>query len=397
VFAVGDPSPIGRSVGKWETTFNTWSTTMNTSNNMTEVYRAAEAYRKAGLSLLPIRADGSKMPACRSLPKVWDEREGTYRHPWKPYTLRQPTADEVRFWFDDPRDRNVYGLAVIGGAVSGGLEIIDCDNAAVARRWCEAVTKAAPGLLDRLVRVQSPRPGLHAYYRCAEFGGNMKLARAPDPDSDFNKPKTLIEVKGEGGYCLAPPSPGRCHPTGRPYEFVGGTDLTAVPTITPGERAVLLDAARGQNCWEEPERPRYAPRARAAGAGVRPGEDFDLRADWDEVLAPHGWQWAGRTGETDYWSRPGKGTGTSATTNHDGTDRLYVFSTDAPPFEEGRYYTKFAAYTLLEHAGDFAAAARALAQDGYGRRGPRLRSSPPTPSPVAPVARSLRSARNPAG
>lgn len=362
---------------------------------MTEVYLAARAYRKAGLSFLPIRADGSKMPAYKSLPRVWDEQEGKYRYPWKPFTQRPPTAEQVRFWFDDPRDRHLYGVAVIGGAVSGGLEIIDCDNAAIGATWRESVAHVAPGLIDRLVLVRSPRPGLHAYYRCVEFGGNQKLARGPDPDADFNKPKTLIEIKGEGGYCLAPPSPGRCHPTGRPYVFVGDKSLTAVPTITPGDRAILIAAARQLNRWEEPERPAYVPRPRPPGAGVLPGEDFDLRADWDDVLGPHGWHWVGRNGDTDHWCRGGKGTGTSATTNHDGSDRLYVFSSNAPPFEEGRYYTKFAAFALLEYDGDFTKAARALALDGYGRSGPRVRSVPQTPRAAPPLARSLRSAARP--
>jgi hypothetical protein len=36
------------------------------------------------------------------------------------------------------------------------------------------VAQQAPRLLDRLVKVQSPRPGLHVYYRCMEFGGSLQ-------------------------------------------------------------------------------------------------------------------------------------------------------------------------------------------------------------------------------
>jgi len=45
---------------------------------------------------------------------------------------------------------------------------------------------------------------------------------------------------------------------------------------------------------------------------------------------------------------------------------LYVFSSNAAPFEPGKAYGPFAVYALLEHHGDFAAAARALRAEGYG-------------------------------
>jgi hypothetical protein len=68
-----------------------------------------------------------------------------------------------------------------------------------------------------------------------------------------------------------------------------------------------------------------------------------------------------------YWRRPGKiGPGISATTNYGGSHLLYVFSTNAAPFEPDTAYTPFAAYALLEHRGDFTAAARALALCGNG-------------------------------
>ena len=45
---------------------------------------------------------------------------------------------------------------------------------------------------------------------------------------------------------------------------------------------------------------------------------------------------------------------------------FYVFSQNASPFEAGNAYSPFAVYTLLEHAGDYLAAAKVLAQEGYG-------------------------------
>jgi putative DNA primase/helicase len=85
---------------------------------------------------------------------------------------------------------------------------------------------------------------------------------------------------------------------------------------------------------------------------------------WRDILEPHGWTFAGTRGEVAYWRKPGKrSAGISATTNALGTDRLHVFSTGAAPFEPDTSYTKFCAFSVLEHGGDFAAAARALRRE----------------------------------
>jgi putative DNA primase/helicase len=44
-----------------------------------------------------------------------------------------------------------------------------------------------------------------------------------------------------------------------------------------------------------------------------------------------------------------------------------VFSTSTV-FESERGYSKFSAFALLEHGGDFKAAAEALGKQGYGQR-----------------------------
>ena len=83
-----------------------------------------------------------------------------------------------------------------------------------------------------------------------------------------------------------------------------------------------------------------------------------------------------------YWTRPGKDrrNGYSATTGYaDDADRLKVFTSSWPPFADGEVYTKFAAYALLNHGGDYQAAARELGRTGYGRQ-PVLLSPPAVPA-----------------
>jgi hypothetical protein len=296
---------------------------------------------------------------------------------WKIYQLRPPRPDELRAWYELG---GLFGLAVLGGAVSGsqrgcGLEIIDFDSAELAAPWTAQVEARAPGLVERLVRVQSPRPGLHVYFRSPAFAGCQKLACATVPAGnearELPKKTTLIELKGDGGYCLVPPSPRRCHPRNGLYRLVEGSPpLTQVPIISAEERAVLLEQASSFNRWKEPEPARVRPPVQSVRSdGNRPGDDFERRASWAGILVPRGWVLVGRRGDIEDWRRPGKDQGVSGTVNYAGSGLFYAFSTNAFPFEEGRGYSKFAAYAVLNHGGDFGKAAQALKEEGYGERG----------------------------
>lgn len=102
-----------------------------------------------------------------------------------------------------------------------------------------------------------------------------------------------------------------------------------------------------------------------------PGDDFEARVDWYDILGPSGWRVSHKgPGQERHWTRPGKELrdGSSATTGRaNDRDRLYVFSTSTV-FQPEVPYTKFGAYALLHHNGDHHAAAQALVRLGYGER-----------------------------
>ena len=181
-------------------------------------------------------------------------------------------------------------------------------------------------------------------------------------DEGTKKPEAFIEIKGEGGCVTVPGSPGACHPTCRPYELVRG-DLTNIPEVSEEERNLLLDAARSFN---EVIKPKRVVRGPSHSTGDRPGDDFNARASWAEILQPHEWEQIRRRQEVTYWRRPGKEVGGSATTNYAGTNLFYCFSSNGDPFDAETAYTLFAAYTFLNHNGDFSLAAADLARKGYG-------------------------------
>jgi hypothetical protein len=106
------------------------------------------------------------------------------------------------------------------------------------------------------------------------------------------------------------------------------------------------------------------PRARLVD-GTRPGDDYDARGDFFGLLRKHGWTPVG-DGNTR-WTRPGKTNGVSATWNAV-PDKFHVFSSNAAPLEAGTTYRPWHVFAILEHKGDFKAAAQALAAKGYGAR-----------------------------
>ncbi|HEY9391307.1 MAG TPA: hypothetical protein VIR27_16270, partial [Mycobacteriales bacterium] len=137
--------------------------------------------------------------------------------------------------------------------------------------------------------------------------------------------------------------------------------------------AELVDALAAAQAAHPPAPPRppaqHTPRPITSPtgdrAGDRPGDDYTARTTWPQVLEPRGWRVHYVAGEETHWTRPGKDTGTSATTNWNGTDRIKVFS-DAAGVPVDGTHSRYEFVVWADHGGDFASATRALAAAGYG-------------------------------
>lgn len=313
---------------------------------------AALAWVDAGCSVIPIKDDGSKAP----------------RGPWKAAQAARAARDVVTGWLSGPG-----GLGVVCGAVSGHLEMLELEGRAVAEGYGEKLRQACrdngvEDVLDvvmRGCRSKSPSGGYHFWYRVSDgpARGNTKLARRPGGAGV----EVLIETRGEGGFAVVPPSNGTTHASGLPWVLDEGGPAT-IPTITVEQRdalhavCTLLDEMP-----VEDQQPVTTTAPRLEGAAKRPGDDFNERASWDEILTPAGWTKLRRFGPGWAWRRPGKdGPGISATTGQSGdADRLYIFttSTDLPSEQP---LSKFWTYAQLEHGGDMRAATKALRAAGYG-------------------------------
>ncbi len=294
----------------------------------------AHRYIDAGFRVLPADS-ATKHPTLQS---------------YKQYRGKPPTKKQNEIWFTSAK-----AICILTGAASGSLEVLDFDQGGRAfEAWCDVVAERDSRLLHRIVVQKSQSGGRHVFYHNELITpGSTVLARTISPK--VSGKDTLIETLGEGSLVMCDPSPG--------YVVLQG-DLTNLPIISIDERAIMVEAA----CLFDEAKPASEvvpekPAKKTTSDGTQPGDDYNARGDVAAVLSATGWRLT-RGGHNQHWCRPGKTHGCSATLK-DGV--FFVFSSNAAPFEPKDSYSPFAVYTMLQHGGDFSAATRQLASEGYGQ------------------------------
>jgi len=170
----------------------------------------ARKYRDKGFSVIPIKPK-DKAPAIK----------------WAQYQNRLATDKELELWFGNDSENNI---GIITGKTSG-IAVIDLDSQ-------EAIQYAKDNNFCNTPIVKTGK-GLHCYYQFKEGIRN------------FQKRKGLpnIDLRGEGGYVVAPPS---IHSSGTKYRWVDGKGLMDIPL---GEFPDLILAKEQQD--KEPLRELY--------------------------------------------------------------------------------------------------------------------------------------------
>lgn len=295
----------------------------------------AKEYLKAQLSIIPTKEN--KIPA---LPA------------WKPYQSEKIKEDEVEALFSGG---NVKGLAIICGAISGGLEVIDVDTKydTTGSLWEELrglIEDNLPELYKSLVIAQTMSGGYHIYYRCKEIKGNLKLA------TKLNQ-EVLIETRGEGGYVIAPPTP--------KYTYIQGEPKN-IPTITPEDREILFSISKSFNELEE-IKPKVNTTTSTTynSTGLSPFEDYNQRGDIVGLLESKGWRVVNQRGERINLLRPGSTDSKTSGNYHTGLKVLRVFSSSTE-FNPDKGYSPSQVFSLLECNSDNKLTYRRLLELGYG-------------------------------
>jgi hypothetical protein len=353
----------------------------------------ALAYWEAGLTPMP-RVPGNANPHY-----ITDAGE-IRAIGWGSHKVKQPAWPTVERWF------RLGSLATVGITLLTGshaqprqadaafLQILDIETRELFEAFMEEVCFLGhEDILHRCVIERTASGRGHIGFLCSTISEKQKIPLARRADQQL-----LIELL-QHQPCTVTPTQIRCkeaHADGACYTLLKGT-WASPQVLSPAQRQILLDVARRYT--EVPEKVATEPFEHTTG--TRPGDVLNDRADsawWQDLLTRHGWRDVSRPGWARrgvwYFQRPGKaGHAVSATYGRTGA-ALYNFSSNAAPFDAETAYTPFAAYTLLEHDGDYKTAARALAQL-YGLETPpraahdlhqQRNGSPPGPEPTDPHA-----------
>ncbi len=325
-------------------------------------------WRKAGAQVIAVTEDGMKTPDHLRSTSTTDPQAS--RAPWATFRTSRIPDDKIADTF-----AKRTGLGVITGVGFRGdglvLGMIEADDPSVARLLLDTAEAAGSAIVTRLFRGYvegTPRGGWHIYYWCREVPKNTKLASRPAPTKENPRAiDVLIETRGTGGYSITAPSHGAVHPTGNAYTVITG-DIEDIPVITVEEQAELFGFARHFDEMPVKEAgPVYKADAKVDGA--RPGDAYNEKATEEtfrKLLAD--WEWLFERGGVWYLRRPGKETGFSATWNHGGHGMLKVF-TSSTDLESDRMYRAFSLLAQLEYGGRYVDCAKALAKEGFGKRG----------------------------
>lgn len=272
--------------------------------------------------------------------------------------------------YDKAKIEEIYArpheaLAVMGGFISSGLEVLDVDlkNARDPEQlWTDLRTnieEALPEFAAGCTIAKTPSGGYHIYYSCWEIEGNKKLAYE---DHD-GKRLCVIETRGDGGYALTWPSAG--------YEFIqGGIDSFAYALGTD-ERDTLHEICRIFN--EEVEDGQIEEVKRFVPRGIsyirNPFEDYNYKVGWNTVeglIRKAGFVNPQRKGNRVHFKREGS-TNPQGGNWHDLKGVFYPFTSNSR-LEDGKAYSPATMLKILEFNGDGKACYKYLVQNGYGER-----------------------------
>ena len=306
--------------------------------------KAAKFYTNNGFSVIPIG----------------DNKRAIF--PWTEYQSKIMDDQTLKYQFTNDRCKNI---AIIGGPVSGGLEIIDVDlKYDVSGNLWARLQDALSDLLPLLYIVRTKSGGYHLYYRCEVVEGNQKLAMRHATKEELKetphaKEIVLIETRGEGGYVLAPPSDGYTKEKDFEINVISVEQRESILSICRSFNEVIKEVRTTQIVTDSDT------------FNLTPWDDYNAKCDVVKLLENHGWTWIETRGERDFLKRPGKTDSHISADYHRGLGLFKVFSTSTE-FETNKGYKPFAIYALLEHNNNFSEAAKQLIKDGYGEQKTRV-------------------------
>lgn len=162
---------------------------------------AALMYEANGWSVIPLRP-----------------REKTPLFAWAEFQKRRATPEEIKKWWNDSPTANI---GIVTGSVSG-IAVVDLDGPTGIRN---GISLSLPNTLTSLTGA-----GRQLFYKYREGICNSASEVAEK-----------VDVRGEGGYVVAPPS---VHPNGKRYQWLGSVLSAKSLTDFPGLASATTPTAK---------------------------------------------------------------------------------------------------------------------------------------------------------
>lgn len=304
-------------------------------------WQECQYYLHQGISIIPVR----------DKPQSWNGREYPVKsaYPWKKFQSAIISEGELMHLMADKYDTNGFGI--VGGKVSGNLEIIDID----VKNWqgidamlFSDLKAMFPHIFETLRIHQTPSKGYHILYRISdhEAPGNLKLAWKE------GMKEAALETRGEGGYVVAASQMG--------YKVVKDNPI---PTITWNERCSIISICEGYNQKVKVVAPPTT--AKTDYYDENPFDHFNGSPAAEDVLTNHGWKVCGSSNNFIWFTRPDKSSGVSASFNR--SKRVYYIFTSSTQLEPSKGYNPATLLGILQHANDKKALYKWLVDNGYGK------------------------------
>ncbi len=229
--------------------------------------------------------------ACSYLARGWSVIPRSGKMPlfaWKEFQARRATRSEVASWFAGDK-RAPSGVAVVTGLLSG-VVVVDCDTTSDASFW-QATFPASPLI------VATGGGGVHLYYAMPASGEVRNRAGVLG---------RKIDVRGEGGYAVAPPSR---HPNGGRYEWQAFDAEATLPSFDSDwifDHSKIASLPTGEQTTQVRNAVAYLRRIEAVAgegghnatfraacklrdAGLSKDEALAVLSDWNETNASPPW------------------------------------------------------------------------------------------------------------
>jgi hypothetical protein len=325
--------------------------------SLQSIWQQIETLLSQNISLIPVRDKEEKIP------------DGSIRYAktpygksWKAYQSR--IIDKNELWHS-MEQYHTTAVAMVGGKVSGNLEIIDIDvkyNVGIDAILFSDIAKFYPELFQKLRIHRTPSGGYHILYRIwdGEVPGNLKLAGRMATDTELSiKPKSktynFLETRGEGGYALLPPSMGYTVHQDKP-----------IPVISWQERCALIGLCQSYNTVVQVVKAPSTTKQESSYYSENPFEHFNSSIEAESILEQFGWKFFNENGNYKYYTRPDRPeSGISASFNK--SQRLYYIWTTSTELNSQKWYNPATLLALLQFKDDKKKLFTHLVSSGYGK------------------------------